>query len=171
MKIGGAINHILFNMGKNKYIESPERMWELFTMYKQWVKDNPIKVQDYVGKDGDEVYREKIRPLTMEGFECFVMDNTDVTYPDLCHYFSGSNESYKNYFAVCSRIKREIRNEQVTGGMAGIYNPSITQRLNGLVEKSATDGQLTVKVTYGNRNPIEQPASESTQNDAGGETV
>ncbi|HEY9701838.1 MAG TPA: hypothetical protein V6C58_05305, partial [Allocoleopsis sp.] len=49
--------------------------------------------------------------------------------------FEGKNESYRSYFPICSRIKREIRNEQIIGGMVGIYNPSITQRLNGLVDK------------------------------------
>jgi hypothetical protein len=36
---------------------------------------------------------------------------------------------------VCSRIKKSIRADQIKGGMAGIYNPSITQRLNNLVER------------------------------------
>ena len=30
----------------------------------------------------------------------------------------------------------EIRQDQIEGGMSGIYNPSITQRLNGLTDKS-----------------------------------
>lgn len=122
-------------MAKHKYIETPEKMWELFCQYKQWAKDNPIKVQDFVGKDGAEVHREKERPLTMEGFECFVMDNSELSYPDLTEYFEAKNESYRSYFPICSRIRREIRNEQIVGGMVGIYNPSITQRLNGLVDK------------------------------------
>jgi len=39
---------------------------------------------------------------------------------------------------VCSRIKKSIRKDQIEGGMVGQYNPSITQRLNGLVEKQET---------------------------------
>ena len=42
-------------MGRHKKIESPELLWELFCRYKDWVAKNPIRVQDYVGKDGDEV--------------------------------------------------------------------------------------------------------------------
>ena len=133
-----------------KYIETPEKMWELFTEYKQRVQDNPIEVQDFVGKDGDEVYRKKNRPLTFEGFECFVMDKTDINYPDLSEYFEGKNESYRSYFPICSRIKRDIRNNQIEGGMAGIFNPSITQRLNNLVEKIQEDGkkEVTIRVKY-----------------------
>ena len=151
-------------MGKNKYIESPEKMWELFEQYREATKSKPILVQDFVGKDGEEVDRKRERPLTMEGFECFVMDKTAITYPDLTEYFEGKNESYRSYFPICSRIKRELRRDQIEGGMAGIYNPSITQRLNNLVEKVQEDGNknITVKVKYeskGTGNSSESTAS------------
>lgn len=122
-------------MGKNKYIESPERMWDLFTDYKKEVSENPLTQKDWVGKDAQTVQREFTRALTMEGFECYVMENTEVTYPDLTEYFEGKNESYKNYFPICSRIRREIRLDQIEKGLAGLINPSITQRLNGLTDK------------------------------------
>ena len=125
-------------MAKHKYIETPEKMWELFTQYKEWVRDNPILVEDYVGKDADKVDRKRQRALTMEGFECFVMDKTDITYPDLSHYFSLNDENYKDYFAICSRIKREIRSNQLDLGLANVINTSITQRLNGLKEQTET---------------------------------
>lgn len=134
-------------MGRYKLIESPEKMWELFVAYKESAKSKPILVQDFVGKDGQEVRRERERPLTMEGFECFVMDNTDINYPDLTEYFTGTNQSYKDFFPITSRIKREIRQDQISGGMAGIYNPSITQRLNGLVEKTDAKTEGIQKIT------------------------
>ena len=121
-------------MGKNKYIESPEKMWELFTLYKKEVKDNVVLVHDYVGKDADEVYRRKERPLTLEGFENWCADNEIIN--DLGDYFSNKDNKYSDYSTICSRIKRTIRQDQIEGGMVGIYNPSITQRLNGLVDKT-----------------------------------
>lgn len=120
-------------MGKNKYIETPEKMWEYFLAYKKEVKDNPIRVHDFVGKDADEVERKKERPLTMVGFECYVANQEVIS--DLSHYFCNLDKRYDKYVAICSRIKREIQEDQITGGMVGIYNPSITQRLNGLTEK------------------------------------
>jgi hypothetical protein len=93
-------------------------------------------VQDYVGKDADEVYRKKEQPLIFEGFECFVMDNTKINYPDLSEYFEGKNESYKDYFPICSRIKKEIRHDQIKLGFLNLINPSITQRLNNLKEET-----------------------------------
>ena len=129
-------------MAKHKYIETPKKLYELFTQYKEWVSQNPIKVHDFVGKDADEVYRLKERPYTMVGFECFVMDNTNITHPDLSHYFSPNDENYKDYFAISTRIKSEIQNNQVSGGMVGIFNPSLTARLNGIKEQ--TESNITV---------------------------
>lgn len=121
-------------MGKTKYIETPEKMWEYFEAYRIKVKSNPILVQDFVGKDGDEVNRKKERPLTLEGFELYCYDNDIIS--DLSHYFANLDNRYSDYVAICSRIRKTIKDDQIQGGMAGIYNPSITQRLNGLTDKS-----------------------------------
>lgn len=120
-------------MAKTKYIETPEKMWELFEAYRTKVKANPIKVNEFVGKDAIEVNRKKERPLTMEGFECHVFDQG--LNGELSHYFSNHEKRYVEYIAVCSRIRKYIRADQIEGGMAEIYNPSITQRLNGLKEQ------------------------------------
>lgn len=129
-------------MGRHKYIESPEMMEELFNLYKEWVKSNPFKQKDWVGKDGEQVYREKERPLTMEGFEVFCFKQG--LNSELSHYFADYQGRYKDFVAICSYIKREIRSDQIEGGMAGMYNPSITQRLNGLVEKVQENGTKRV---------------------------
>jgi hypothetical protein len=121
-------------MGKNKYIESPKAFWELFINYKQSISDTPFLVPDWVGKDAIKVKREHMKVMTMEGFECFVMDNTEITYPDLTEYFEGKNESYKDYFPISSRVKREIRRDQIEKGLSGLANPSITQRITALAE-------------------------------------
>ena len=41
--------------------------------------------------------------------------------------------------------REEIRENQIIGGLLGFYNPSITQRLNGLVEKQSNEVTATVK--------------------------
>jgi len=146
-------------MGKHKYIETPEKMWELFCLYRDEIKTTPFKIKDWVGKDGYQVEREKEKPLTMDGFQNYLDDNEIIT--DVTDYFENKQDRYKDYVRICSRIRRNIRADQIGGGMAGIYNPSITQRLNGLVEKSHVDGdhQLTVKVIRGDRNKTQQSAS------------
>jgi hypothetical protein len=121
-------------MAKHKYIETPKRMWELFEQYKEHTKSRPILVQDFVGKDGDEVNRKKERPLTIDGFECWCYDNDIIS--DLSQYFANTEQRYNEYQTICSRIRKAVRTDQIEGGMSGIYNPSITQRLNGLTDKS-----------------------------------
>ena len=120
-------------MGKRKYIETPEILWQHFLDYKKHVKENPIIVKDWVGKDALDVYREKEKPLTIDGFECWCYDNGIIS--DLSNYFANSDNKYSDYSTICSRIKKAVRTDQIEGGMAGIYNPSITQRLNNLVER------------------------------------
>ena len=137
-------------MAKEKLIETPERMLELVEAYKKEVKGNPFEVKDWVGKDGDEVKREKEKPLTMEGFECHVFNQG--LNGELSHYFSNKDNRYADYVAICSRIRKEIRRDQIEGGMASIYNPSITQRLNGLTEKTENKNENTnieVKAEFG----------------------
>jgi hypothetical protein len=120
-------------MGKRKYIETPEKLLEYFEEYKKETKNNPIQVQDYVGKDAEMVYRTKERPLTIDGFEVWLFKKGIIS--DLSNYFANSDNRYSDYSTICSHIKKEVRSDQIEGGMAGIYNPSITQRLNNLVER------------------------------------
>ena len=144
-------------MAKNKYIESPERLWELFIEYKNDVKENPRVKNDFAGKDADEVFKKLERPLTMEGFENYVADMDVIN--DLSDYFGNVDGRYKEYTAICSRIRKNIRQDQIEGGMVGIFNPSITQRLNNLVEKIQEDGtkEVIVKVKYEQRGNINNP--------------
>lgn len=128
-------------MGKKKYIETPELMWDYFLQYKKHVKDNPIIVKDWVGKDAQDVYREKEKPLTIDGFECWCYDNGIIS--DLSNYFANSDNKYSEYSTICSHIRKAVRTDQIEGGMAGIYNPSITQRLNNLVEKVQNEVTVT----------------------------
>lgn len=133
-------------LGRPKSIETPEIMWQLFTEYKEAVKDKPIKVQDFVGKDAIEVDRKKERPLTMDGFQNFLDDKDIIS--DVTDYFENKEGRYTDFVRICSRIRRNIRQDQIEGGMAGIYNPSITQRLNGLAEKTEVDQKtITVEVS------------------------
>ena len=134
-------------MGKRKYIETPEKLLEYFEDYKKETKNNPIQVQDYVGKDAEMVYRTKERPLTIDGFEVWLFKKGIIS--DLSNYFANSDNRYSDYSTICSHIKKEVRSDQIEGGMAGIYNPSITQRLNNLVEKVQNDVTVT-KFEFGN---------------------
>jgi len=106
-------------MGKPKYIETPEKLWELFIDY-------------------------TTPPLTMAGFECYCLDKGS----DAHHYFDNTDNRYDAYRTICIRIKKRIRQDQIEGGMVGQFNSSITQRLNGLTEKTdiTTNGENITKI-------------------------
>ena len=135
-------------VGRPKNIETPEIMWDLFKQYKKDTKSSPFIVKDWVGGMGKEVFREKEKPLTLEGFNVWCFENEVAGW--IKDYFSNKDGKYSEFSAICSIIREQIRQDQVAGGMAGIYNPSITQRLNGLVEKIQEDGskEVTIKVKY-----------------------
>ena len=132
-------------MPTEKAIKTPEALYKLFTAYKKNIDDNPITVHDYVGKDAHSVHRDKQRPYTLAGFEVYCLQNAT----DVHHYFENTESRYEAYGAICRAIKTEIRQHQIEGGMAGIFNPSITQRLQGLTDKQEikTDQPTEVKVT------------------------
>jgi len=134
-------------MPKHKYIETPEKMYELFQAYKKEVKDNPRTVNVFGGKDFDKRDNELERPLSMAGFDVFVMNQEGVRSKGVDQYFNNVDEAYNEYLSICSRIKKEIRADQVEGGMVGQYNPSITQRLNNLTEKVEQTNKGSVQIT------------------------
>jgi hypothetical protein len=129
-------------MGKHKYIETPEKMWEHFEAYRTEVKSNPRKKHVFVGKDGVSDYELLERPLTLDGFECYCYDNGIIS--DLSNYFANSDNKYSDYSTICSRIRKAIKDDQIQGGMVGQYNASITQRLNGLTDKSEIKQEVNV---------------------------
>ncbi len=128
-------------IGKPKYIETPDKLWEYFLKYREETKAQPIKVKDWVGGMGMPVSREKERPLTLEGFSVWCFMNEIIS--SVNDYFGNKNGAYSDYSDICSRIKEFIRLDQIEGGMAGIYNPSITQRLNGLSEKTENKHEVS----------------------------
>ena len=123
-----------------KYIETPEKMWELFCTYRDEVKSNPRKKMVFVGRDGSRDFELLERPLTLDGFENWCFEKKIIA--DLGHYFANTDNRYEDYRTICTRIRGVIRDDQITGGMVGQYNASITQRLNGLVEKTQTDVKM-----------------------------
>jgi len=123
--------------GRPKAIDSPETLWGYFQEYKAWVKANPFKIEDWVGGAGKPVIRTKEKPLTMEGFEVWLFKNTRLLNM-LDQYFANRDGRYSEYVSICKVIRNEIREDQISGGMSGLFNPSITQRLNNLKEQTET---------------------------------
>jgi DNA polymerase II small subunit/DNA polymerase delta subunit B len=118
-------------VGRPRNLDSPEQLYELFKKYKEDVKANPRIKSVFGGKEFEERAEPLERPLTMEGFEIFCWDRVGCVED----YFKNTNKAYEDFSPICSRIRKEIREDQITGGMVGQYNASITQRLNNLKEQ------------------------------------
>jgi hypothetical protein len=125
-------------MGKNgnihpsRIFKTPEELEEAFNNYKKFLLEESkkwIKVS-YVGKEAQRVEDYSKVPLTTEGFERYCYNN----YGCVNQYFDNKEGYYNDFVTICSRVKREIREDQITGGLLGFYNASITQRLNSLSE-------------------------------------
>lgn len=116
-----------------------DKFIELFIKWKQYLENNPIKKQVFVGKDGRHDYELIPRPYTLEGFLNFAEEKVCNVH----QYFENRDGRYSTYVDICTRIKRTIRQNQIENGLAGLYNPSITQRLNNLTEKTdvTTNGE------------------------------
>ena len=104
--------------GRHKNIESPDLLWQYFCEYKELVKKSPVIVKDWVGKDAETVYREKEKPLTMVGFQNYLDDQNIIT--DVTDYFENKQGRYADFVRICSRIRRNIQEDQVAGGLVGI---------------------------------------------------
>lgn len=132
-------------MARPRNINSPNEFWELFHEYvldlekksEQWVKFQ------YVGKDGERVTDNLKVPMTIEGFKRYCWD---VEVGCIEQYLKNQDNLYEEFIPICTRIKNSIRENQIIGGMLNVYNPSITQRLNGLAEKTETEikGSLNI---------------------------
>ena len=116
-------------------------MLDLWEQYKTHVKSNPRLIYQ-LDKIGNLVPVPHECPYILVGFYEFVCNHPETQFdtdsPDLSDYFENKDNRYSAYIRICSRIKRGIKNDQITGGMVGQYNPSITQRLNNLTERADT---------------------------------
>jgi hypothetical protein len=110
---------------------------ELEIAWKLYKEDLLVQAKDwqkvqYVGKEGQRMSDDLKLPYTMDGFEVFCYNN----YGTVDHYFTNKEGYYTEFGTICSHIKKEIRSNQITGGMMGVFNTSITQRLNNLADKT-----------------------------------
>jgi hypothetical protein len=132
-------------VGRPRLLSSPEELWDLFERYIEWTKLNPVIKRELSGRTGEVVEIPIDRPLTIDGFLSFCWGRVG----DIDAYFWNKDEKYSEFSAITTYIRKQIRDNQISGGVAGLYNANLTARLNGLVEKTQTDlkipGSLEIK--------------------------
>lgn len=128
-----------------RIFKTQEELEAVWNRYKEDLKQKAKqweKIQ-YVGKDGYKVTDYPKLPLTLEGLKRFCFDEK-IGFIE--QYFVNKDGLYNDFVSICSRIKTEIREDQITGGMMGFYNPSITQRLNNLKEQTENTSTHNVQI-------------------------
>ncbi len=110
--------------------EHLERLWQSF-------KENLVQRAEvwkkslYVGGMGRKVEETPKLPLTLEGFKRFCHDKGIGTVEQ---YFTNQDGYYDQYIGIVTRIKNEIREDQIIGGMLKVYDGNIVARINSLAE-------------------------------------
>lgn len=104
--------------------------------YFQWCLDNPLKEAVIYQRTGELLQVPKMRPFTIEGLCNFA----EITHQTFLNY--GNDEEY---FAVVTRIRGIIENQQFEGAASGFLNPNIIARKLGLSDKKEFSGSMTVE--------------------------
>ena len=147
------------NIHPTRLFKTPEELLKVWFYYKENLKEQAkewLKV-DYVGKDGVRVAEPQKVPYTFEGFKRYCREH----HGEVEQYFVNHLDYYTDFVSICSRIKEEIRENQIIGGLLGFHNPSITQRLNGLKEHSETVNSTSVSII--NIDPLDDSNDNDTK--------
>ena len=152
---------------KQKYIETPEKLWELFESYVQHEINNPMFKREYAGKDGETKDTPLAVPITFEGFECYLWDAGIISH--LSDYSANKDGKYQAYSTIITRIRQNCFVQNFKGASVGLFNANIIAKKLGLVEKIQEDGtkEVTIKVKYeskrigGNAEPAALESAES----------
>jgi hypothetical protein len=157
-------------MGKHKYIENPEKLWDYFTEYVFHELQSPMYKVEYVGRMGEEKSTPLQVPITFEGFECWLADKDIIQ--DLGDYSSDNEGRYAEYATIITRIRRNCFVQNFKGAAVGLFNPNLIARKLGLVEKASNENKTEFIITdETTKDTIAQTASKSVEDDAAGEKV
>jgi hypothetical protein len=122
-------------MGNHKYIETPEKLRELFKEYVQHERDNPMYKIEYVGKDGRVEKTPLLTPITFEGFQDYVSERDIVK--DLKDYASDKDGRYSDYAPIIAYIRNHCFVYNFKGAAVKLFDPNLIARKLGI--KDGTD--------------------------------
>lgn len=122
-------------IGRKKAFETPEILWEMACEYFEWCDNNPLETVEYNGKDALQCIVPKMRAYTWTGLEYYLDIHSLRDYK--------TNENYKEFSQVITRIEKIIYTQKFEGAAAGLLNANIIARDLGLRDKSdvTTDGK------------------------------
>jgi len=120
-------------MPKDKYIETPDKLLELFKDYVKHERDNPMYKREYVGKEGRIEKTPLETPITFEGFEVYLFNKEIIN--DLGDYSSNKDNRYSEYATIITYIRKHCYVHNFKGAAVGLFNPNLIARKLGLTDK------------------------------------
>jgi len=108
--------------GRDKIFSDPEILHNACKEYFEYCDANPlVTYKSQLDKDGEVVQIPQYypRPYTMEGLTVFL----DVSYQTFLDY-----EKIPDFIEVCNHVRQTIRNQKLSGAIAGFYNHAIVAR-------------------------------------------
>lgn len=131
-------------MAKSKYIETPEKMWDLFLKYITHSQENPLHRVDYVGRDGNKTLTPLAIPITFNGFENYLAMKGVIN--DLGDYSKNDDGRYEDYAPIITRIRNYCYVNNFNGAAVNLLNANLISRKLGLVDKKSTEHSGSLKI-------------------------
>lgn len=137
--VGNAFWKLREKHGRDKIFTTPEELWLKACEYFEWCDGNPILTLEFHGKDATECTVPKMRAYTWSGLEYYLDIDSLREYK--------TNDDYKDFSQVVTRIEKVIYTQKFTGAAAGVLNANIIARDLGLADKQdVTQKTITVEV-------------------------
>lgn len=128
-------------VGQPRKIESPEKLWDMFLAYVQKTQENPWLKVEYVGQKAEKVIIPLAKPITMEGFECYLFNEIGVSGID--QYAANRDGRYPEYVSIIKQIRQNCFSQNFEGAAVGAFNANLIARKLGI--KDQVDSSVEVK--------------------------
>ena len=140
---------IASNVGRPPKFKTPEELAEKAEGYFKWCDEHPVRIYQRKnagasdtaasgkGVKQDEGIMLVDRPYTLDGLGLFV----GVLWKDFRAYHA--NDEFSE---VIRTLEARVRDQQVTGGLCGVYHPNLTARINGISESVQVEGNIPVQL-------------------------
>lgn len=136
--------------GRPPKFKTPEELAEKAEGYFKWCDEHPVRIYQRKnagasdtaasgkGVRQDEGTMLVDRPYTLDGLGLWC---GLASWKDFRAYHSDDEFS-----AVIRTLEARVRDQQVTGGLCGVYHPNLTARLNGISESLQVEGNIPVQL-------------------------
>lgn len=125
------------NTGRPKNLKNPKQLMLAAIEYFEWCDANPVIKNEMIksGEHAGSIVAVPVpRPYTWMGLEMWLYDKSIIAKLD--DYRANKKDNYSEFSDTLTHITNIIRDQQLTGGLADIFNSNLISRVLGLTEKS-----------------------------------